>query len=159
MGKFVAVIALVLGLALVTGNTGNIKQAAPTSYEENYPVVTGFIQAENSIEGVWKLTDFRNDQLLPGTQEKRKEDIVSGKFVDIMTFRNGRFLIEDYTVSDTGEISKDYEFAGKYQIDGNQLIFTFDGSSASSPFEYRLDGNTFELIDPSVGTYIYTRQP
>ena len=109
-----------------------------------------------ALQGTWILTDLRaTDEAGEEEIGEMLEMIRAGELTQTYTFRDGiitaTMIVPSYGLDQT--------ITASYRISGNTIIVKEDGEEEESdPVEYRIDGDTMELVSDEDLIMIFTRQ-
>ena len=108
------------------------------------------INVADSIEGTWKLTGIKSD--IPENAEfvsQMEMLLANGLMENLYTYTDGKVTMTAKT-NVPGAENQDMTMNGTYTIEGNQLTVIEDGHTGGDPVEFRIDGDTLELITPEM---------
>lgn len=104
----------------------------------------------DSIEGTWKLTGMKSDNPEDAEFISQMELLLSnGLMENIYTYADGKVTMTAKT-NVPGAENQNMTMNGTYTIDGNQLTVIEEGQTTGDPVEFKIDGDTLELITPQM---------
>ena len=170
MKKLLAIIAVLMAMVLVLSACGQKEESSSGSSSSNSSSSSSSNSASApaapTIEGSWKLTDLKMAGASAEEQAMSSQSIANGSMSMEMTLRDGKMTsvqsIDYSKMGMTGEgvpAPETLTTTGTYTVDGNKLLIIPDDADAGStaPTEFKLNGNTLEIIDAEV-TMIFTRK-
>ena len=162
MKKLLTVVALLLAMVLLLTACGQKEEEKPAATEAPAPTATAEPTAEpatepeaapargGSIEGTWKLTGMKSDNPEDAEFISQMELLLAkGLMENIYTYADGKVTMTAKT-NVPGAENQNMTMNGTYTIDGNQLTVIEEGQTTGDPVEFKIDGDTLELITPQM---------
>ncbi len=130
-------------------------EAVAEKADETKDAVEGISQnnsnlASSSIEGTWKLTSMKSDKPENAEFVSQMELLLAnGLMENTYIYADGKVTMTAKT-NVPGAENQDMTMNGTYTIEGNQLTVIEDGHTTGDPVEFRITGDTLELITPEM---------